>query len=586
MSTVTVSAPAPSWLPKMRGHRLAELFVLVFFCIVMALPILFMLVGSFNTAAPGQTWSWGVDNWVRAFSDPQTLSALWMSFLFSVVRLIPSLTLSVIVAWLIARTDMPGGNVVEFLCWFAYFVPDFPLTLAWMLLLDPHYGFLNTIVRSLPFVDGPLFNPYSFWGIVFVHLGTGGIWLNVMLLTPVFRRLGASLEEAARVSGANTFSTLWRITFPVLSPMILAIAVLSFIKGMESFNTELLLGLPAKIYVYGTRIYDYLRQEPPAYGEATALGSVFLLILFILAFFYRSYLQGKRKFTVVTGSGYSTLRVKLGKWRYVAITGFAIWFTMMMVLPLTFLVIGSFMRRYGFFNISHPFTLSHWQNLFGDPLFVGSLQNSLIIAATTALLGIMLYSIVGYLLASKKLQFPALLEFFCWLPWVIPGILMSLGLLWIFLATPLRGILYGTVWGIALALTIHDSPVSTQAFKSAFLQLGPDLEEAARVSGASWRYTYRRILLPLVGPIAATVGMLNFGSALTSISTPVLLYSAESRPLSILLLEYSFTGEIERAAALGLLITCIICFMMLIGRALGLRLTGPSREEAKPRNAA
>ncbi len=235
-----------------------------------------------------------------------------MSFLFSVVRLIPSLTLSVIVAWLIARTDMPGGNAIEFLCWFAYFVPDFPLTLAWILLLDPHFGFLNTAAKYLPFVDGPLFNPYSFWGIVWVHLGTGGIWLNVMLLTPVFRRLGASLEEAARVSGANTFTTLWRITFPVLSPMILAIAVLSFIKGLESFNTELLLGLPARIYVYGTRIYDYLRQEPPAYGEATALGSVFLLVLFVLAFFYRSYLQGKKKFTVVTGSGYSTLRVKLG----------------------------------------------------------------------------------------------------------------------------------------------------------------------------------------------------------------------------------------------------------------------------------
>jgi iron(III) transport system permease protein len=213
------------------------------------------------------------------------------------------------------------------------------------------------------------------------------------------------------------------------------------------------------------------------------------------------------------------------------------------------------------------------------------LQNSLIIASTVAVLGVVLYSIVGYLLASKKLMAPAVLEFFCWLPWVIPGILMSLGLLWIFLATPLRSILYGTVWGIALALTIHDSPVSTQAFKSGFLQLGPDLEEAARVSGASWRYTYRRILLPLVAPIAATVGMLNFGSALTSISTPVLLYSAESRPLSILLLEYSFTGEIERAAALGLLITCIICFMMLLGRAFGLRLTGPSREEARPTRA-
>jgi iron(III) transport system permease protein len=340
--------------------------------------------------------------------------------------------------------------------------------------------------------------------------------------------------------------------------------------------------LPAGIYVYGTRIYDYLRQEPPAYGEATALGSVFLILLAFLAFFYRRYLQGKKKFTVVTGSGYSTLRVKLGKWRYVAIGGFIAWFLIMMVLPLSFLVIGSFMRRYGFFGISNPFTLSHWQNLFSDPLFLGSLKNSLLIAGTTAFLSVTIYSLVGYLLASKRLAAPAVLEFFCWLPWVIPGILMSLGLLWIFLATPLRSVLYGTVWGIALALAIHDSPVSTQAFKSAFLQLGPDLEESARVSGASWRYTYLRIVLPLVAPVAMTIAMLNFGSALTSISTPVLLYSAESRPLSILLLEYSFTGELERAAALGLLITAIICVMMLIGRRLGLQMTSAQRQDAKP----
>jgi iron(III) transport system permease protein len=568
--------------PRWFSGRAAELGMLLFFGAVMVLPILFLLIGSFNTASPGQAPSYGFTNWTRAFLDPQTLSALWMSFLFSVVRLVPSLALSATAAWLIARTDMPGGNTAEFLCWLAFFVPDFPLTLAWILLLDPNFGFLNGVaVDVLPFVDGPLFNPYSFWGIVWVHLGTGGIWLNVMLLTPVFRRLGATLEEAARVAGANTLSALLRITFPVLSPMIIAIAVLSFIKGLESFNTELLLGLPAGIYVYGTRIYDYIRQEPPAYGEATALGSVFLLVLALLAVLYRRFFQGNRKFTVVTGQGYSTMRMKLGKWRYVALAGFITWYAVMMVLPLTFLVVGSFMRRYGFFGIPSPFTLAHWRDLFDDPLFLGSLHNSLVIAGLTAGLSVLLYSIVGYLLASRRLAVPALLEFLCWLPWVIPGILMSLGLLWVFLATPLRGILYGTVWGIALALTIHHSPVSTQAFKSAFLQLGPDLEEAARVTGASWRYTYLRILLPLVAPVAATVAMLNFGAALTSISTPVLLYSAESRPLSILLLEYSFTGEIERAAALGLLITAMICGMMLIGRWFGLRMTNPQRQEAR-----
>jgi iron(III) transport system permease protein len=565
------------------GFRYTELLALAFFGVLMVLPVLSLFASSFNVSPPGQPAVYGLANWINAFSDADTLNSLWTSFALSMVRLIPSMILAVLVAWLIARTDMPGGHVVEVLCWFAFFVPDFPLTLAWILLLDPNFGFLNVIAKSLPFVDESLFNPYSFWGIVWVHLGTGGIWFKVMLLTPLFRRLGASLEEAARVAGASTMTTLRRITIPVLSPMILAVAVLGFIRGLESFNTELLLGVPAKIYVYGTRIYDYLQEEPALYGEATALGSVFFLVLGVIAFFYRRYFKGDRKFAVVTGQGYSTARISLGKWRYVALGGFIMWFAVMMVMPLVFLVIGSFMRRYGFFNLKDPFTLMHWQNMLTDPVFLGSLKNSLMLASITAVMGVLLYSAVGYMLASpRKLKSAMALEFFCWLPWVIPGILLGLGLLWIFLATPLSSLLYGTILGIALALTIQDSPVSTQAFKSGFLQLGQDLEESARVAGASWFYTYRRILLPLVAPVALTVGMLNFGSAMTTISIPVLLYSAQSRPLSILLLEYSFTGELERAAALGLLITVIICTMIIIGRSFGLlTITAPGADAGR-----
>ena len=559
---------------RLRPLRVAEFLLLAFLAVVMGLPLLFLLTGSFNLAPPGKEAVYGLDNWIRAFSDPGTLSALWMSFILSVVRLIPAMILSVVFAWLIARTDMPGGKVIESFCWIAYFVPDFPLILAWILLLDPNFGFLNTLAKSLPFVDGPLFNPYSFWGIVWVHTSTGGIWFKVMLLVPVFRRLGATLEEAARVAGANTAAMLRRITLPVLAPMILAISVLSFIRGLQSFNTELLLGTPARIYVYSTRIYDYLQREPRAYGEATALGSVFLFILAILLCFYWKYLSGNKKFTVVTGQGYSTARVKLGRWRYVALGGCLLYITVMMILPLLFLVIGSFMRRYGFFHIASPFTLNHWKNLLADPIFLLSLKNSLIIATITALGGILLYSTVAYLVVSRRSVVGPVLESLCWIPHVLPGILLSLSVLWLFLATPLRFVFYGTVWGIAIALIVADSPVSTQAFKAGFLQLGGDLEEAARVSGASWWATYRRILLPLLAPIATAVGLINFGNALTSISTPVLLYTHQSRPLAILLLEYSFTGELERGAALGLLITVIIGVMVIVGGKFGLQLSG------------
>ncbi|HEU4345230.1 MAG TPA: iron ABC transporter permease [Candidatus Binatia bacterium] len=577
LNVMIFSAPAlsmPRLGPWFKAFRLAEFSMLAFLAVAMGLPLAFLLSGSFNLAPPGKEAIYGLDNWIRAFGDPGTVAALWMSFLLSIVRLLPAMMISVMVAWLIARTDMPAGKAIELFCWIAYFVPDFPLTLAWILLLDPDYGFLNTLARKLPFVDGPVFTPYSFWGIVWVHTSTSGIWFKVMLLVPVFRRLGASLEEAARVAGASTGAMLRRITLPVLAPMIVAIAVLSFIRGLQSFNTELLLGTPAGIYVYSTRIYDYLQREPRAYGEATALGSVFLIVLAVLLFFYWRYLSGGRKFAVVTGQGYSTLRVKLGRWRYAALGGCLCYIAVMMVLPLAFLVIGSFMRRYGFFTIRSPFTVAHWVNLFSDPLFLVSLKNSLIIATVTACGGLLLYSTIAYLLLSRRAVAAPALESLCWIPHVLPGILLGLGVLWLFLATPLRSVLYGTVWGIAFALMLADSPVTTQAFKAGLLQLGPDLEEAARVSGAPWSYTYRRILLPLLAPVGAAVGLMNFGSALTSISTPVLLYSHQSRPLSILLLEYSFTGELERGAALGLLITLMVALMMLVGRKFGLKLVG------------
>lgn len=557
-----------------RPIRIAELSLVAFFALVAGLPLLFLLGGSFNLAAPGQAAVYGVANWARAFNDPTTVNALWMSFLLSAARLIPAVLIAVLFAWLIARTDMPGGNAIEFFCWMAYFIPDFPLTLAWILLLDPNYGLLNTLALELPFLHTAPFNPYSFWGIVWVHTSTGGIWFKVILLTPVFRRLSAALEEAARVAGATTTTMLWRITVPLLSPMILAVSVLSFIRGLQSFNTELLLGTPAGIYVYSTRIYDYIRREPASYGEATALGSVFIIALGILLFLYWRFLRGKRRFTVVTGQGYSTARVRLGRWRYVASAGCTLYVAIMTLLPLAFLTMGSFMRRYGFFSISSPFTLVHWQDVLSDPIFFLALKNSLLIATITAGVGVALYSVVAYVLVSRRAVMAPVLEALCWLPHILPGILLGLGILWLFLATPLRFLFYGTAWGIALALMVSDSPVTTQAFRAGYLQLGADLEEAARVAGASWGYTYRTILLPLLAPIAGAIGLMNFGGALTSISTPVLLYSHQSRPLAILMLEYSVTGELERGAVLGLLITAIICVMMLLGRRLGLQLSG------------
>jgi iron(III) transport system permease protein len=155
----------------------------------------------------------------------------------------------------------------------------------------------------------------------------------------------------------------------------------------------------------------------------------------------------------------------------------------------------------------------------------------------------------------------------------VPGILMSLGLLWLFLSSPAKTLLYGSLIGIIIAIVIRDSPVSTQLMKAAILQVHRELEESAKICGAAWLTMYWRILLPLLAPTAFTVALLAFAGALRDISTVVLLYSGASRPLSILLLEYGISGQLERSSALAILLVLMIAAASILGQRLSARLS-------------
>ncbi len=572
MTAPSVAVRLPAYRGSSRISRRVVGWLPVLVGVVVTLAPLLLLLNSFNVAAPGRPAEYGLQNWIRAFSEPASLTALWNSVALGAVRTTISLPIALALAWLIARSDMPGRTIIELLCWVTIFLPLLPMTFGWILLLDPHFGMVNLALRqALPFLGESPFNIYSFWGIVWVHLASSSVTYKVVLLIPTLRRVGSAIEEAARVCGAGALTTVARVTLPLLAPAIIGVTILSFVRSLEVFEVELILGRPAGIPVYSTRIYDLVREQPPRYGQATALGFVFLIVMLVLAALYQGYLRGKA-FTTVTGHGFAAAPVRLRGWRWPAAILCFSFFAVTLVTPLVFLVLGSFMRRYGFFGIRDPYTLTHWQNLFADPLFLSSVRNSLVIAVGTALLGLIVYSMVAYAIVRRRGLPSAIADVLVWIPWAVPGVLMSLGLLWLFLSTPLRGVLYGSLLGIVVALVIKDSPLSTQFFKAGYLQLGAELEESARVCGASWLLAYWRVLLPLLAPTAITVGLLAFLSAIRDISTSVLLYSQQSRPLAILMLEYSSAGEMERGTAIGVLITGFVLVITLVARAIGVRL--------------
>ncbi|RQW91805.1 ABC transporter permease [Micromonospora globispora] len=566
--------PAKRRATRSRGGGVGRAFVLVVAAIV-AMPLVLLVLNSFNTAAgPTDANDYGLSNWTAAFDNAGIRDALWNSLTLSITRVAISLPLSCLIAWLIARTDLPGRSWLELAFWVGVFLPVLPRVFGWILLLSPDYGVVNVWLMETFGLDSAPLNIYSFWGITWVHLTSVTVYIQVVLLVPTFRRLGAALEEAARVAGASTAQMLARVTLPLLSPAIIGVGILGFVKSLEAFEVELLLGTPVGLDVYSTEIYNLLNGEVPNYGQATALGSLFLVILILLGIAYALYMKVPGRYATVTGKGYVAQRMRLGKARWpVAIVVYGA-LMIGLVVPTVLLVLGSFMTRYGYFDLPDTYTLAHWQDVLGQSILPESLTNSLTIAGASAVVAVFLYSVVSFLLVRGNSRWHRVADVLMWVPWAVPGILLGLGILWLFLDTPLGSVFYGTIGGLVFAIALKESPISTMLFKSSIQQLGPELEESARVSGASWGRTYAKVVLPLIAPAAMTVGTYVFLNAIGEISTIILLYTGDSRPLSMLMLEYSFLGSMEAGSVVGLLITGIVLVVVVLSRLWGVRLTG------------
>jgi len=210
--------------------------------------------------------------------------------------------------------------------------------------------------------------------------------------------------------------------------------------------------------------------------------------------------------------------------------------------------------------------------VLGDPAFTSALQNSLILGFSVAGVGVVVYSVLGYLILRGRFVGRATLSLLVWIPWAIPGILLGLSLLWIFLSVRFFNFLYGTMFVLIFSVVLKDMPIGTQMFKAAFAQVTEELEQASRVSGAGPFTTFRRITVPLIAPMIVSIFVLVFMSSIRDISTPILLATPATTPLSVLMLERSVAGEIEKAAVIGVILSVVAIITAMVMRLLGFRI--------------
>ena len=537
---------------------------------ILAYPLALLFIKSFAISRPGQPTVWGVGGWAAAFGDVNLAVAIGNTFYLGLVRVVLTTVLAIFFAWVVTRTDTPLKGFIEVTLWLGFFLPLLPMTMGWILLLDPYYGLLNKLLMYLFALSQPPFDVYSYWGIIWCHLAFSTS-VRFLLMTPAFTAMDAALEDAARTSGSSNFGVLMRITVPILAPAILASTALGFIRSLESLEIEMILGIPAGIYVVPTKIWDYIHWEPPLYERATALCSIFLLFIFLLIWLHRTYLRG-REFTTVTGRSYMVRTFPLGHWRWVTCSFCLLFIFVMIILPLATLVMGTFMEFFGNFDVDNTWTLRHWITVFGDPVFLRSLKNTIILGLGAAIVGILLYALTSYMIVRTRLPGRAFIDVLSWLPWALPGVLISLALLWAVLGSgDSVKLIYGTMSLLTLAIIIKEMPLGTQIIKAGVLQISNELEEASSASGANWMTGFRRILLPLLRPTMMAVAIIVFISAARDIPTVIFLSTHDTRTLSLLMLDYIADANKEKAAVLGVFIVLLIFALLLIGRFLGFR---------------
>jgi iron(III) transport system permease protein len=196
-------------------------------------------------------------------------------------------------------------------------------------------------------------------------------------------------------------------------------------------------------------------------------------------------------------------------------------------------------------------------------VFVKALRTTLTLALTAAVLSPLIFSVLAYLLVRTRLPGRNVLDMMIWGAGAIPGILAGLGLLWVFIDTPGLNVLFGTIWALIIVVILQGKTTGVNIMKGVLVQVGADMEEAARVSGAGWIRTYFKIWLPLLMPTLVLLAVMNFVTASGATSSIILLASRDTMTLSLMALELSSNAVGNREAAS--IVSIFIIFFTVAG---------------------
>lgn len=574
-SGFALDAPAPRYRWRLRPRFTVRGGVFLLISLVTAyltlVPLGTLVVASFqsNFLGTGPN-SWTVQNYVNTLTDSGFLSSLGNSLEFSALSTIFAIAFGMLLAWLYVRTNIPGKSATLLISVVPLIIPGLINTAAWVLLLSPRTGFVNTILADLHLPQVQVFSMQSMVFVQTLHMVPIAFLMGLSTMGSMDR----SLEEAAATSGAGPSRVIRSITLPLLRSGVLGAALLIFVLTMASFEVPQLIGVPAHKWVLTTQIFNATSQFPVQYGTVSVLGMVVLVVTLLGVLLSRKF-SGTSGQTV-TGKGYRPSIVDLRGWRWAGFAFVLVFGIIGVVLPVLALIWTSFLPVYRNPSIEafHKLTLDNYRSIFKAAELMPIVRNTFEIALAAALIATAICLVVAYVLVKTKVRGRRILEMLATAPIALPSVIIGVALLYWYLVAPLPIKLYGSKTIIVVAFVTTALPFSLRFLVPALSQISDELEEAAANSGANMLQVFRRIYLPLLSSALTASFLFCFIVSFREFTSALFLYTQRSEVLSVYIYSLWVYGSYTAVCALGVLMIAVLAVAVVVVRMLGSRGAG------------
>jgi iron(III) transport system permease protein len=567
------------------GRGLADVFlagnvVPLFFggavCLVILILVAIVLLASFLVNFPVQS-ALSLGNYKAVLNSHLFFEVIPNTLLVGFGTVAVALAFGIPLAWLLHRTNLPYANLFLTLIAVSVIVPGFLKGIAWILLLSPNVGFINRFAMDVFALERPLFDIQSLVGIAYIQ----GLMMTstlVFLLSGPMRALDPVLEEASEITGARRWSTFRWVIVPLLRPAVLGGAIYIFMTAISMFEIAALLGsLGGNHPVLATEMFlsiYTLTASVPQYGISGVYGALIALPSLVALYYYYATIRQSHRFVTVTGKGYVARIHDLGSFKNLGVLFVLFYLMLAVVLPLIVLVWASLLPYLQLPSMEAlaAVSLGSYRRIFNLPGIGRIVWNTLLLIVNVSLWVMFLSLMVSWIVTRTKLRVGAVMDSIVMLPHAFPNIGFALALLVLSLMARMwfpSVPFYGTVSILVVAFVVTRISYGTRVTNAALVQISRELEEAAYICGARQIVVWWKLIVPIIGRSLLFLGLWTGLLSFREVSIALMLSGPDNQVLSTYVWTAWIRGDLNVAAALGVVMVVVMGVLFLLMQKLG-----------------